>query len=70
LYAAYEKLEQCHQRGNDKVFEFKIHLEELFWTLEDEPSELAKTAKFVSSLLPSLNRKLRGKEYSFLSHAG
>jgi len=32
--------------------------------LEDEPSELAKTAKFVSSLLPSLNRKLRGKEYS------
>jgi len=62
LYAAYEKLEQCCQRGNEKVFEFKIHLEELFWTLEDEPSELAKIAKFVSGLLPSLNRKLRGKE--------
>jgi len=32
-------------------------------------SELAKTAKFVSSLLPSLNRKLLGKEYSSLAHA-
>jgi len=69
LYAAYEKLEQCPQRGNEKVFEFKIHLEELFWTLEDEPSELAKTAKFVRGLLPSLNRKLSGKEYSSLAHA-
>jgi len=37
--------------------------------LEDEPSELAKTAKFVSCLLPSLNRKLCGKEYSSLAHA-
>jgi len=35
LYAAYEKLEQCCQQGNEKVFEFKICLEELFWTLED-----------------------------------
>jgi len=69
LYAAYEKLEQCRQRGNVKVFEFKICLEELFWTLEDEPSELAKTAKFVSSLLPSLNRKLCGKEFISLVHA-
>jgi len=41
------------------------NMEELFWTLEDEPSELAKTAKFVSGLLPSLNRKLCGKEYSW-----
>jgi len=48
LYAAYKKLEQCHQQGNEKVFKFKI----LFWTLEDEPSELAKTAKFMSCLLP------------------
>jgi len=39
-------------------------------TLEDELSELTKTAKFVSGLLPSLNRKLRGKEYSSLEHAG
>jgi len=69
LYAAYEKLEQCCQRGNEKVFEFKICLEELFWTLGDEPTELAKTAKFVSGLLPSLNRKLHGKEYSSLAHA-
>jgi len=61
-YAAYEKLEQCCQRGNEKVFEFKICLEELFWILEDE---LAKTAKFVSSF----NRKLSGKEYSSLAHA-
>jgi len=53
-YAAYEKLEQCCQWGNEKAFKFKIHLEELFWTLEDEPSELAKIAKFVSGLLPSL----------------
>jgi len=68
LYAAYEKLEQCHQRGNEKVFEFKICLEELFWTLEDELSELAKTAKFVSVCFP-LNRKLCGKEYSSLAHA-
>jgi len=69
LYVAYKKLEQCCQRGNEKVFEFKICLEELFWVLEDEPSELAKTAKFVSGLLPSLNRKLCGKEYSSLAHA-
>jgi len=69
LYAAYEKLEQYCQQGNEKVFEFKICLEELFWTLEDEPSELAKTAKFMSGLLPSLNRKLRGKEYSSFAHA-
>jgi len=69
LYAAYKKLEQCHQQGNEKVFEFKIRLKELFWTLEDEPSELEKTAKFVSGLLPSLNRKLCGKEYSSLAHA-
>jgi len=69
LYAAYKKLEQCHQKGNEKVFEFKIHLEELFWTLEDEPSELKKMAKFMSSLLPSLNRKLRGNEYSSYAHA-
>jgi len=68
-YAAYQRLEQCRQQGNEKVFEFKIRLEELFWTLEDEPSELAKTAKFVSGLLPSLNKKLRGKEYSSLAHA-
>jgi len=39
-------------------------LEELFWTLQDEPSELAKTAKFVTSLLPALNKKLCGKEYA------
>jgi len=69
LYAAYKKLEQCPQQGNEKVFKFKIHLEELFWTLEDEPSELAKTEKFMSSLLPSLNRKLLGKEYSSFAHA-
>jgi len=69
LYAAYKKLEQCYQQGNEKVFEFKICLEEPFWTLEDEPSELAKTAKFVSGLLPSLNRKLCGKEYSSQAHA-
>jgi len=69
LYAADKKLEQCRQQGNEKVFEFKIHLEELFWTLEHEPSELAKTAKFVSGLFPSLNRKLHGKEYSSLAHA-
>jgi len=68
LYAAYENLEQRFQRGNEKVFGFKICLEELFWTLEDEPSEVAKTAKFVSGLLPSLNRKLCGKEYSSLEH--
>jgi len=35
LFSAYKKLEQCFQRGNEKVFEFKIHLEELFWMLED-----------------------------------
>jgi len=69
LSASYEKLEKCCQWGNEKVFKFKIHLEELFCTLEDEPSELAKTAKFVSGLQPSLNRKLRGKEYSSLAHA-
>jgi len=69
LYAAHKKLEQCCQQGNEKVFKFKIRLEELFWTLEDEPSELAKTTKFVSDLLPSLNRKLCGKEYSSLAHA-
>jgi len=69
LYAAYKKLEQFCQQGNEKVFEFKIHLEELFWTLEDEPSELAKTTKFVSGLLPSLKRNLFGKEYSSLAHA-
>jgi len=68
-YAAYKKLEQCCQQGNEKVFEFKICLEELFWTLENEPSKLAKTAKFVSGLLPSLNSKLCGKEYSSLAHA-
>jgi len=39
-------------------------LEELFWKLEDEASELAKTAKFVTGLLPALNRKLCGKEYT------
>jgi len=61
-YAAYKKLEHCCQQGNENVFKFKICLEELFWTLEDEPSELAKIAEFVSSLLPSLNRKLCGKE--------
>jgi len=53
LYIAYKKLEQCCQKGNEKVFEFKICLEELFWVLEDEPS-LTKTAKFVSGLLSSL----------------
>jgi len=42
------------------VFEFKIYLEELFSTQENEPSELAKTAKFVSCLLPPST----GKEYS------
>jgi len=51
-YAAYEKLEKCCQQGNEKVFEFKISLEELFWTQEDEPSELAKTVKFVSGFFP------------------
>jgi len=30
---------------------------------------VAKTAKFVNGLLPSLNRKLCGKEYSSLAHA-
>jgi len=69
LYAAFKKLEKCRQRGNEKVFEFKIHLEELFWTLEDEPSELLKMAKFMRGLLPSLNRKLCGKEYSSFAHA-
>jgi len=69
LYAAYEKLEQRRQQGNEKVFEFQIHLEELFWTLEDEPGELAKTAKFMSGLVPSLNQKPCGKEYSSLAHA-
>jgi len=29
----------------------------------DEQSELAKTVKFVSGFLPSLNRKRHGKEY-------
>jgi len=62
LYAAYEKLEQCCKQGNENVFEFKIHL-------EDEPTELPKTAKFVRGLLPSLNRKLCGQEYSSLAHA-
>jgi len=28
-YAAYEKLEKCCQVANEKVFKFKIHLEEL-----------------------------------------
>jgi len=37
--------------------------------LEDEPNELAKTAKFVRGLLPSPNRKLCGKEYSSFAHA-
>jgi len=69
LYTAYKKLEQWHQQGNEKVFKFKIHLEELFWTLEDDPNELAKTAKFESGLLPSLNRKLHGKEYTSFAHA-
>jgi len=68
-YAAYEKLEKCCQQGDEKVFKFKIPMEELFWVLEDQPSELAKTAKFVSSLLPSLSRKLCGKEYSSFAHA-
>jgi len=62
LYEAYEKLEQCCKQGNEKVFKFKICLEELFWTL-------AKTVKFTSSLLPSLNRKLSGKGYSSLAYA-
>jgi len=44
------------------VFLIYSLLEELFWTLEDEPSELAKTAKFVTGLLPALDRKLCGKE--------
>jgi len=69
LYTAYKRLEQFRQQGNEKVFEFKIRLEELFWTLEDEPSKLAKTPRSVSGLLPSLNRKLCGKEYSSLAHA-
>jgi len=68
-YAAYKKLGQCHQQGDEKAFEFKIHLEELFWMLEDQPRELSKKAKFVSGLLPSLNRKPCGKEYSSLAHA-
>jgi len=62
FYAAYEKLEQCHQQENEKVFEFKIHLEELFWTLKDEPCELSKTAKFENGLLPSLNQNLHSKD--------
>jgi len=68
-YAVYKKLEQCKQQPKEWVVEFKVRLDELFWTLEDEPSELAKTAKFVTGLLPALNRKLRGKEYSSLEHA-
>jgi len=68
-YAAYKKLEKCKQKPKEWVVEFKVRLEELFWTLEDEPSELAKTANFVTGLLPALNRKLRGKEYSSLAHA-
>jgi len=67
LYAAYKKLEQYFQQGNEKFFEFKIHLEELFWMLEDEPSELAKMAKFMN--FASLNRKLCGKEYISFVHA-
>jgi len=68
-YAVYKNLEQCKQQPKERVVEFKIRLEELFWTLEDEPSELAKTAKFVTSLLPALNRKLHGKQHSSLAHA-
>jgi len=68
-YAVYKKLEQCKQQPKERVIEFKVRLEELFWTLEDEPSELAKTAKFVTGLLPALNMKLRGKDYSSLAHA-
>jgi len=68
-YAVYKKLEQCKQQPKECVVEFKVRLEELFWTLEDEPSGLAKTAKFVTGLLPALNRKLHGKEYSSLAHA-
>jgi len=66
-YAAYKKLKQCCQRANEKVGKYKLRLEELFWTIQDNLSKLAKIAKFVSGLLPSLNKKLRGKEYnSFL----
>jgi len=32
FYAVYKKLEQCCQQGNEKVFEFKISLEELLDT--------------------------------------
>jgi len=63
-YAVYKNLEQCKQLPKEQVIDFKVRLEELFWTLEDEPSELAKTAKFVTSLLPALNRKLCGKDYA------
>jgi len=63
-YLAYQKLEQCKQQPKERVAEFKVRLEELFWMLEDEPSELAITAKFMTGLLPTLNRKLRGKEYA------
>jgi len=62
-YAAYKKLEECKQQPKDQVFEFKVWLEEhFFWMLEDEPSELAKTTNFMTSL-PALKRKLHGKEY-------
>lgn len=62
-YAAYEKLEQCQQHLKEQVGKYKFQLEELMWTIQDDPSELAKTAKFVSGLLPALNKKLQGKEY-------
>jgi len=44
FYAVYKKLEQCCQQGNEKVFEFKISLEELLdtggWTeLDSKISE-------------------------------
>jgi len=34
-YAVYKKLEQCKQQPKEWVVEFKVRLEELFWTLED-----------------------------------
>jgi len=43
-----------------KVFKFKICLEELFRTLEDKPSELSKTSgSFVARSLAPLYMQLR-----------
>jgi len=46
-YSFWRKFGWKYQQGDEKVFEFKISLEELFWMLEDELSELEKNAKFI-----------------------